>query len=297
MNLFDIYKNAKCSKVPDIVNKLGLNYEVFITEKEYKDLISAQEVFKGSRVILHKTLKKFLGKDYEGYILEKLKNYYKELPLQILNVLDEFYNKYNKEISDDANINHFYILAPYRGFTKSGLAKPDEICIVYSYFNVYIEVWNGDISLEAVTTKQMFKDTIYYTWDNLKEFLFEDFHFIKRAFYIRTLVIIFSLLSILNIFCFNSTNYIPDQVVTYIILNIVFTAPFIIYLTVTLHEKYVNPLKHILFVISCIIILDFAFLNYKWPKLEGVYNWESQKDNVIKIKIYKDKPLVWDRIE
>ena len=42
MNLFDTYKEVKKSKVPDIVNKLGLTYEIFITDKDYEDLIHDQ---------------------------------------------------------------------------------------------------------------------------------------------------------------------------------------------------------------------------------------------------------------
>lgn len=43
-------------------------------------------------------------------------------------------------------------------------------------------------------------------------------------------------------------------------------------------------------------IINLIFLNYKWLKLEGTHNWESNQGNV-KIKIYKDKPLTWDRIK
>ena len=62
MSLFDTYKDVKKSKIPDIVNKLGLKYDIFITDKDYEDLTLAKSVFKDSRVILHKTLKEFLSK-------------------------------------------------------------------------------------------------------------------------------------------------------------------------------------------------------------------------------------------
>ena len=295
MNLFDTYKDVKKSKVPDIVNKLGLKYEVFVTDKEYEDLTHAKSVFKDSRVILHKTLKGFPGKDQHGYTLKRLNSYPKELPLQVLKALDEFYNKYSETIEKDEDINHFYILAPWRGFTKSGLANPNKICIVYSYFNMYIEVWNGDIDLDNLTFKEVFKSLFYNSWDSFKE-MFDDFYIIKRGFYLTPLIGLTIVLLIINIPLFNETENIPAQIIAYGIFNFISISMAIIFLTFNLCDKYIKPLKHIIFVIGYSVIINLIFLNYKWPKLEGIHNWESNQGNV-KIKIYKDKPLRWDRVK
>ena len=295
MSLFDTYKEVKKSKVPDIVNKLGLKYDIFITDKDYEDLTLAKSVFKDSRVILHKTLKEFLSKEYEGYTLEKLKYYPKELPLQVLNILDEFYDKHDAIIEKNKDINHFYILAPSRGFNKSGLANPNKICIVYSYFNMYIEVWNGDIDLEDLTFKETFKGVFYNLWDNFIG-MFDDFYIIKRSFYLNLLIILSILLTFVNLAFFNDAENIPSQVIAYGILNLVVIAASGIYFGINLCEKYIKPFKHLMFMIGYSAIINLIFLNYKWPKLEGTHNWESNQGNV-KIKIYKDRPLRWERIK
>ena len=295
MNLFDTYKEVKKSKVPDIVNKLGLKYDVFITDREYKDLTLAKNVFKDSRVILHKTLKGFPGKDQHGYTLERLNSYPKELPLQVLNALDEFYNKYSETIEKDEDINHFYILAPSRGFTKSGLANPNKICIVYSYFNMYIEVWNGDIDLDNLTFKEVFKSLFYNSWDSFKE-MFDDFYIIKREFYLTPLIGLTIVLLIINIPLFNETEDIPDQIIVYFIFNFSSISIASVFLAFNLCEKYIKPFKHVMFIIGYSVIINLAFLSYKWPKLEGIHNWESRQGKV-KIKVYKDKPLMWDKVK
>ena len=276
MNLFDTYKDVKKSKVPDIVNKLGLKYEVFITDKEYEDLTHAKSVFKDSRVILHKTLKGFSGKDNHGYTLKRLNSYPKELPLQVLNALDEFYNKYSETIEKDEDMNHFYILAPSRGFTKSGLA-------------------NGDIDLDSLTFKEVFKSLFYNSWDSFKE-MFDDFYIIKRGFYLTSLIGLTIVLLIINILLFNETEDIPDQIIVYFIFNFSSISIASIFLAFNLCEKYIKPFKHVMFIIGYSVIINLAFLSYKWPKLEGIHNWESRQGKV-KIKVYKDKPLMWDKVK
>lgn len=295
MNLFDTYKEVKKSKVPDIVNKLGLKYEVFITDKEYEDLTHAKSIFKDSRVILHKTLKGFPGKDQYGYTLEKLKYYSKELPLQVLNALDEFYNKYSETIEKDEDINHFYILAPWRGFTKSGLANPNKICIVYSYFNMYVEVWNGDIDLDNLTFKEVFKSLFYNSWDSFKE-MFEDIFVIKKSYFLKPLLLLSGLILFTNIILFNKTENIPDQIVIYIMFNLLSIVPTTIYVVITMVDRYIKPLKYIMFMLGYSVLLNILFLNYKWPKLEGIHNWDTG-EGTVKVKIYKDKPLRWDKIK
>lgn len=296
MNLFDTHKEVKKSKVPDIVHKLGLAYEIFINDKEYEDLTHSQEVFKGSRVILHKILKNYSNREYNGYALKKLEYYPKELPLQILNTLDEFYNKYYRTIEKNKDVNHFYILAPYRNFTKSGLAKPSNICIVYSYFNVYIEVWNGDIDIEDLTFKESFKSIFYNFWDNFKE-IFEDLFVIKKSYFLKPLLLLSGLISFTNIILFNKTENIPDQVLIYIVFNLLSIVPIIIYIAITLSEKYIKPFKYVMFILGYAILLNALFLKYKWPKLEGIHNWEDNNYNNVKVRIYKDKPLRWDKIK
>lgn len=295
MSLFDTYKEVKKSKVPDIVNKLGLKYDVFITDKDYEDLTLAKSVFKDSRVILHRTLKEFLCGECEGYTLDRLKYYPKELPLQVLNALDEFYNKHIETIEKNEDVNHFYILAPSRGFNKSGLANPNKICIVYSYFNMYIEVWNGDIDLEDLTFKETFKGVFYNLWDNFKE-IFEDIFVIKKSYFLKPLLVLSGLLLFTNIILFNKTENIPDQIVIYAMFNLISIFSTIIYVVMTMIDRYIEPIKYVIFMIGYSILLNILFLNYKWPKLEGIHNWDIG-EGTVKVKIYRDKPLRWDKVK
>ena len=84
--------------------------------------------------------------------------------------------------------------------------------------------------------------------------------------------------------------------IAYGILNLVVIAASGIYFGINLCEKYIKLFKHLMFMIGYSAIINLIFLNYKWPKLEGTHNWESNQGNV-KIKIYKDRPLRWERIK
>lgn len=160
---------------------------------------------------------------------------------------------------------------------------------------MYIEVWNGDIDLEDLTFKETFKGVFYNLWDNFIG-MFDDFYIIKRSFYFNPLIILSILLTIVNFTFFNDAENIPSQVIAYGILNLVVIAASVIYFGANLCEKYIKPFKHLMFMIGYSAIINLIFLSYKWPKLEGTHNWESNQGNV-KIKIYKDKPLRWERIK
>lgn len=160
---------------------------------------------------------------------------------------------------------------------------------------MYIEVWNGDIDLEDLTFKETFKGVFYNLWDNFIG-MFDDFYIIKRSFYFNPLIILSILLTIVNFTFFNDTENIPSQVIAYGILNLVVIAASGIYFGINLCEKHIKPFKHLMFMIGYSAIINLIFLNYKWPKLEGTHNWESNQGNV-KIKIYKDRPLRWERIK
>ena len=160
---------------------------------------------------------------------------------------------------------------------------------------MYIEVWNGDIDLDNLTFKEVFKSLFYNSWDSFKE-MFDDFYIIKRGFYLTPLIGLTIVLLIINIPLFNEAEDIPDQIIVYFIFNFSSISIASIFLAFNLCEKYIKPFKHVMFIIGYSVIINLAFLSYKWPKLEGIHNWESRQGKV-KIKVYKDKPLMWDKVK